>query len=83
MERTLVEATAEDLRDSGGSVHNMVQFVRMSVSQSNPAKNAAVAYRALITGLVEGGMMEIEWAPIIVVEVGDREFEVRIRNLRK
>ena len=65
------------------TVYCKVQFVRMSVSQSNPAiaaKNAAIAYRALITGFVEGGMMEIEWVPRLVIEVGDREFEVRITD---
>ena len=36
------------------------------------AKSAANAYRALFTSFAEGGMMEIEWTPRIVVEVGDR-----------
>jgi hypothetical protein len=39
-------------------------------------RNAALAYLALITGFAEKGLLHVDWAPRLVIEVGEREFEV-------
>ena len=39
------------------------------------ARNAALAYLALITAFAEKGLLQIDWAPRLLIEAGNREFE--------
>ena len=79
IERTIVKASAEDLAAGHQYIQEMIRFVQAFVSCPEPelaASNAALAYRALITGFANQGLMEIEWAPRIIIERGGAEFEV-------
>jgi hypothetical protein len=40
------------------------------------ARNAALAYLALITAFAEKGLLQIDRAPRVLIEVGNRGFEV-------
>jgi hypothetical protein len=40
------------------------------------ASNAALAYLALVVAFSDCGLLQIDWAPRILIEVGQREFEV-------
>jgi hypothetical protein len=57
----------------------MMRYVRRLVEGPEPevvAQNAVLAYLALMTAFAEEGLLQIDWAPRLLIEVGNRDFEV-------
>jgi hypothetical protein len=57
----------------------MMRYVQRLVEGPEPevvAQNAVLAYLALMTAFAEEGLLQIDWAPRLLIEVGNRDFEV-------
>jgi hypothetical protein len=40
-------------------------------------RNASLAYFALMHSFSTGGLLQLAWAPRLVIDLGEQEFEVR------
>jgi hypothetical protein len=57
----------------------MIKYIRRLISVSDPeaaAMNAATAYLALITAFPDEKVIQVAWAPSLVVELDSQEYEV-------
>ncbi|GFZ44318.1 hypothetical protein JCM24511_02040 [Saitozyma sp. JCM 24511] len=81
MDRTPLRPAAGDLLTSDPHLPEMMRYVQHLVEGPEAEvvdRNAALAYLALITAFVEKGLLQIDWAPRLLIEVGDREFEINL-----
>jgi hypothetical protein len=79
MDRTRLRPAAGDLLTSDPHLPEMMRYVQHLVEGPEAevvARNAALAYLALITAFAEKGLLQIDWAPRLLIEVRNREFEV-------
>jgi hypothetical protein len=79
MDRTRLRPAADDLLTSDPHLPEMMRYVQHLVEGPEAevvARNAALAYLALITAFAEKGLLQIDWAPRLLIEVGNQEFEV-------
>jgi hypothetical protein len=79
MDRTRLRPAADDLLTSDPHLPEMMRYVQHLVEGPETevvARNAALAYLALITAFAEKGLLQIDWAPRLLIEVGNQEFEV-------
>jgi hypothetical protein len=79
MDRTRLRPAADDLLSSDPHLPEMMRYVQHLVEGPEAevvAQNAALAYLALITAFAEKDLLQIDWAPRLLIEVGNREFEV-------
>ena len=74
-----INPTMSDLERGDPHLPEMISFLRHLVqgkTQREAAKNAALAYLALMTAFQQEGMVELEWVPSLAIDVGDIEYEV-------
>jgi hypothetical protein len=79
MDGTHLRPADGDLLASDPYLPEMMSYVEHLVEGPEAeiiARNAALAYLALITAFAEKGLLQIDWAPRLLIEVGNRGFEV-------
>jgi hypothetical protein len=79
MDRKRFRPAPGDLLTSDPHLPEMMSYVQHLVEGPEAevvARNAALAYLAVITAFAEKGLLQIDWAPRLLIEVGNREFEV-------
>lgn len=82
MDRQRIRPAFVDLLNSDPHLPEMIGYVQQLVNHQEPqvvAGNAALAYLALITAFSDRGLLQVDWAPRIVIEVDSKEFEVSPR----
>ncbi|RSH83671.1 hypothetical protein EHS25_005575 [Saitozyma podzolica] len=79
--RTRLRPAAGDLLTTDPHLPEMMRYVQHLVEGPEAgvaARNAALAYLALITAFAEKGLLQIDWAPRLLIEVGNREFGINL-----
>jgi hypothetical protein len=62
----------------------MQRYIRHLVAVSDKAAaahNASLAYLAMMHAFAEEGLLRLAWAPRLVIDLGEKEFEVCLRNM--
>ncbi|RSH95819.1 hypothetical protein EHS25_000912 [Saitozyma podzolica] len=80
MDRARLRPAADDLLTSDPHLPEIMRYVQQLVDPEAEvvARNAALAYLALITAFAEKGLLQIDWAPRLLIEVGNGEFEINL-----
>jgi hypothetical protein len=71
--------TITDLKNGDPTLQEMVRFIKHLVHGSNAqtaAHNAALTYLAMITAFQQAGLVELDWVPVLAIDVGDTEYQV-------
>ena len=79
-DRITLGPTIEDLNKGDPRLQEMIRFIRFLVERDTDkevAHNASLAYLALVTAFQQAGLVEVEWAPVLAIDIGDVEYEVR------
>jgi hypothetical protein len=79
MNRQHVRPVFADIQDGDCQLPAMVGYIRQLVDSQDSravAHNAATAYLALIVAFSDRGLLEVAWAPRLLIEVDNQEFEV-------
>jgi hypothetical protein len=80
MNRVQLKPPSQDLITGDAHLSEMIKYIRrLIISVSDPeaaAMNAATAYLALITAFSDENVIEVAWAPCLVVELDSQEYEV-------
>ena len=79
-DRITLRPSIEDLNRGDPRLQEMIRFIKFLVERDNDkevAHNASLAYLAIITAFQQAGLVEAEWVPVLTIDVGDVEYEVR------
>jgi hypothetical protein len=79
MNRQQVRPVFAGIQDGDSQLLAMVGYIRQLVDTQDGrvvAHNAALAYLALIIAFSDRGLLEVAWAPRLLIEVDNQEFEV-------
>ena len=79
MNRVQLKPSSQDLITGDAHLSEMIKYIRRLISVSDPevaAMNAATAYLALITAFSDENVIEVAWAPSLVVQLDSQEYEV-------
>ena len=84
MERDRIDPkpTIKDLNKGDPRLQEMIRFITFLFEHDTDkevAHNASLAYLALVTAFQQAGLVEVEWAPVLAIDVGDVEYEVRTK----
>ena len=80
MNRTQLWPTVSDISSGDPYLPELVRYARHLTGgpdTDTSARNASVVYLAVITAFAAGGLMQVEWAPRLLIDINEREFEVR------
>ena len=83
-DRITLRPTIQDLKKGDPHLQEMIRFIKFLVERDNDeevAHNASLAYLAIITAFQQAGLVEAEWAPVLSIDVGDVEYEVRANSV--
>ena len=62
----------------------MVRYIRHVLDHHDPseiAHNAALIYLGMFTAFKDAKLLELDWAPSLSLDTGDREFEIVISQV--
>jgi hypothetical protein len=62
----------------------MQRYIRHLVAISDKAAavhNASLAYLAMMHAFAGEGLLQLTWAPRLVIDLGEKEFEVSLLNV--
>ena len=79
MDRCHLRPSPPDLLQGDCHLPEMIGYIRQLLGGEDPisvASNAALAYLALVVAFSDRGLLRLNWAPRILIEVGKKEFEV-------
>jgi hypothetical protein len=82
MKSKKIRPAPADLLSSDPHLPEMMRYVEQFVEGREAeafASNAALAYLALITAFSQKGLLQVDWAPRLLIEAGGLEFEVSNR----
>lgn len=71
--------TIEDLQKGDPHLPEFLRYIEHLVGNNDPkqaARNAALAYFASVRGMSNKGLVQMDWAPTVVIDAGDIEWEV-------
>ena len=77
--RLTLKPTIDDLNHGDSNLKEMMRFIKHLIHRSDAqtvAHNAALAYLAMISAFQQAGLVELEWVPVLTIDVGDAEYEV-------
>jgi hypothetical protein len=75
--------TITDLNNGNPNLQKMVRFIGQLIHDSNAqiaGHNAALTYLAIMTAFQHAGLVELDWAPVLAIAVGDTEYQVSDSN---
>ncbi|WOO86350.1 uncharacterized protein LOC62_08G009831 [Vanrija pseudolonga] len=68
-----------DLLNSDPHLPEMIGYIRQLVSGTDGrvvSRNAALAYLGIITAFADRGLLEVGWAPRLLIDIEGKEFEI-------
>ena len=84
MDRAILRPTLSDLQAGDGYLSEMQRYIRHLVAVSDKtaaAHNASLAYLAMMQAFAEEGLLRLAWAPRLVIDLGEKEFEVCLLDM--
>jgi len=82
--KTIIRPTAEALSHADPTLFEMIRYIRHVLDRHDPAKiahHAALVYLAMFTAFRDAKLLELDWAPSLSLDIGDREFEIVISEV--
>lgn len=82
--KTIIRPTAETLSHADPTLFEMIRYIRHLLDRHDPAEianNAALIYLAMFTAFRDAKLLELDWAPCLSLDIGDREFEIVISQV--
>ena len=82
--KTIIRPTAEALSHADPTLFEMIRYIRHVLDRhdsSEIAHNAAMIYLAMFTAFKDAKLLELDWAPSLSLDIGDREFEIVISQV--
>lgn len=81
MDRTILRPVPTELQAGDQHLLEMQRYIRHLVAvpdKEAAAHNASLAYLAMMHAFAEEGLLQLGWAPRLVIDLRDREYEVRL-----
>ena len=85
MNRTCLRPVPQDLHRNDPYLPELMRYINRLLEgdvAEHVARNASLLYLALVTGFVENDLLQEAWAPRIIINVGNQEYEVRCPSWR-
>lgn len=82
--KTVIRPTSEALSHADPTLHEMIRYIRHVLDRHDPgeiAHNAALVYLAMFTAFRDAKLLELDWAPSLSLDIGDREYEIVISHV--
>jgi hypothetical protein len=82
--KTVIRPTSEALSHADPTLHQMIRYIRHVLDRHDPgeiAHNAALIYLAMFTAFRDAKLLELDWAPSLSLDIGDREYEIVISHV--
>ena len=82
--KAIIHPSVEDLSDPNPTLFEMIRYIRHVLDRHDPAEiahNAALVYLAMFTAFRDAKLLELDWAPSLSLDIGDREFEIVISEV--
>lgn len=82
--KIVIRPTSEALSQADPTLHGMIRYIRHVLDRYDPseiAHNAALIYLAMFTTFRDAKLLELDWAPSLSLDIGDREFEIVISHV--
>jgi len=82
--KTVIRPTAEALTHANPTLFEMIRYIRHALDRHDPgeiAHNAALIYLAMFTAFRDAKLLELDWAPSLSLDIGDREYEIVISRV--
>ena len=82
--KTVIRPTAEALSHADPTLFEMIRYIRHLLDRHDPgeiAHNAALVYLAMFTAFRDAKLLELDWAPSLSLDIGDREYEIVISRV--
>lgn len=79
MNRVRLQPTLNELCEGDPHLPDLLRYVEHLAGADDPeqaARNVSLAYFALVRGLTNKGLMQMQWAPRLVIETHHTEYEV-------
>lgn len=80
MSRVRLRPTLDDLQRGDAYLPEFLRYIEYLVGDVNreqAARNAALAYFALVRGMSNKGLIQMDWALSLMIDIDDTEYEVR------
>ena len=74
--KTVIWPTSEALSHANPTLHEMIRYIRHVLDGHDPgeiAHNAALIYLAMFTAFRDPKLLELDWAPSLSLDIGDRD----------
>jgi len=84
--KTVIRPTSEALSHADPTLHEMIRYIRHVLDRHDPgeiAHHAALVYLAMFTAFRDAKLLELDWAPSLSLDIGDREFEIVISEVSR
>jgi hypothetical protein len=82
--KTVIRPTSEALSHADPTLHEMIRYIRHVLDRDDPgeiAHHAALVYLAMFTAFRDAKLLELDWAPSLSLDIGDREYEIVISHV--
>jgi hypothetical protein len=82
--KTVIRPTAEALSHADPTLHEMIRYILHVLDRRDHgeiAHNAALVYLAMFTAFRDAKLLELDWAPSLSLDIGDREYEIVISHV--
>jgi hypothetical protein len=82
--KTVIRPTSEALSHADPTLHEMIRYILHVLDRRDPgeiAHNAALIYLAMFTAFRDAKLLELDWAPSLSLDIGDREYEIVISHV--
>jgi hypothetical protein len=82
--KTVIRPTSEALSHADPTLHEMIRYIGHVLDRHDPgeiAHNAALIYLAMFTAFRDAKLLELDWAPSLSLDIGDREFEIELSHV--
>jgi hypothetical protein len=79
MERIMLQPTLDELQTSDKHLPEVLRYIAHLVAAPDKqlaARNASLAYLALMHAFAAEGLLQLAWAPHLVFDLGEQEYEV-------
>jgi hypothetical protein len=79
MERIILQPTPEELQAGDKHLPEMQRYIAHLIAAPDKqiaARNASLAYLALMQAFAAEGLLQLAWAPHVVLDLGEQEYEV-------
>jgi hypothetical protein len=78
MERIILQPTLDELQTGDKHLPELQRYIAHLVAGADrqvAAHNASLAYLALMQGFAAEGLLQLAWAPRLVFDLGEQEYE--------